>query len=51
MNIEDLVEENKCLMELISKINFECNQVIHNGHDSHEAIKAIKYMLCGGMGK
>lgn len=48
--LDDIKQENEFLKELMSKINFECNQVIHKGYDSHEAIKTIKYMLCGSMG-
>lgn len=48
--IELLNEENKYLMELMARINEQCNQVIHKGYDAKEAIATIKYMLCGSMG-
>lgn len=47
--IELLNEENEYLMELMARINEQCNQVMHKGYDAKDAIGNIKYMLCGSM--
>lgn len=48
--IELLNEENGYLMELMARINEQCNQVMYKSYDAKEAIGNIKYMLCGSMG-
>lgn len=48
--IELLNEENEYLMELMARINEQCNNVINKNYDAKEAIETIKYMLCGSMG-
>lgn len=40
-------EELTYLLELITRINNECNQVIYKQYDSMQAIKNIKYLLGG----
>ena len=48
--MEELQKENDYLMELMSRINEECNNVIYKSGDARTAINTIKYMLCGSMG-
>lgn len=45
--MEAIAEELTYLLEVISRINYECNQVIYKQYDSMEAIKNIKHLLGG----
>ena len=45
--MEAIAEELTYLLELITRINQECNQVIYKQYDSMQAIKNIKYLLGG----
>lgn len=45
--MESIAEELTYLLELMSRINLECNQVIYKQYDSMQAIKNIKHLLGG----
>jgi hypothetical protein len=45
--MEAIAEELTYLLELMTKINQECNQVIYKQYDSIQAIKNIKHLLGG----
>ena len=45
--MESIAEELTYLLELMSRINHECNQVIYKQYDSVQAVKNIKYLLGG----
>lgn len=45
--MEVIAEELTYLLELMTSINQECNQVIYKQYDSMEAIKNIKSLLGG----
>ena len=45
--MESIAEELTYLLEPISRINYECNQVIYKQYDSIQAIKNIKSLLGG----
>lgn len=45
--MESVAEELTYLLELMTKINQECNQVIYKQYDSMQAIKNIKHLLGG----
>ena len=45
--MEAIAEELIYLTELMSRINYECNQVIYKQYDSMQAIKNIKCLLGG----
>ena len=42
------MDEIEYLLELITRINKICNNVLYKSYDSNVAIKTIKYILSGG---